>query len=501
MALLLSRDTKVFIAPLAANGTEIGKWEVPVLDGFSFSQATNSSEVTIAEMEGASGASRRGKKVFNDSLAPVEWAFSTYVRPFISNGVKTIGASGEHHALEEVMWALFVGKARPSTDITGIIQAADLVAGTPTNFDVTVEQATAAGIDPNATFDVNTATDGNGAGAILRFKFTVDNTPDTGDGLLALDTTVIAQGGSNYEPGDKLFVSKEALQIATGLDATVITADWEVTLPSVSGSTVAGDFGSSEGFARTSTELTIDFSQSNYSTLGTANIYFMMGDITAYKLHACAVNEASIDFDIDGVASINWSGMGSSLEEVSTTGITADYNSATAINTTNNFIRNRLTQLSLNSNSLTKFPGASSDGVYNVTLTGGNITFSNNISYTTPEELGKVNFPLGHVTGTRSVTGNFTCYVEGAGAAGSSGDLWNDMVTNSDVVTHAWTADFAIGGASGTPRLNVIMPKCHIEIPTHSVDDVISIDTSFSALPSDLGTTDEATIVYTGVAL
>ncbi|MEC7223030.1 MAG: tandem-95 repeat protein, partial [Verrucomicrobiota bacterium] len=44
-------------------------------------------------------------------------------------------------------------------------------------------------------------------------------------------------------------------------------------------------------------------------------------------------------------------------------------------------------------------------------LNGGNVTISNNITFITPEELGIVNVPIGHVTGTRSVSGSFTCYL------------------------------------------------------------------------------------------
>ena len=69
--LYFSRDTKFYV--------EIGSavWEVPILDGFSFSQTTNSTEVVLAEMEDSAGSSRRGRRLFNDSLAPVEWSFST----------------------------------------------------------------------------------------------------------------------------------------------------------------------------------------------------------------------------------------------------------------------------------------------------------------------------------------------------------------------------------------------------------------------------------------
>ena len=66
--LYFSRDSKMFIEFKGY------VWEVPVLDGFSFSQSTNSSEITLAEMESSTGASRRGRKAFNDSLSPGEWS-------------------------------------------------------------------------------------------------------------------------------------------------------------------------------------------------------------------------------------------------------------------------------------------------------------------------------------------------------------------------------------------------------------------------------------------
>ena len=88
-ALFFSRDTKVFLAIRNAAGTERAVFEIPVLDGFSFSQATNATEVTLNEMSAGSNNSRRGRKMFNDSLAPAEWSFSTYMRPFASAGSDT----------------------------------------------------------------------------------------------------------------------------------------------------------------------------------------------------------------------------------------------------------------------------------------------------------------------------------------------------------------------------------------------------------------------------
>ena len=370
--LYFSRDTKVFI--------KIGSavWEVPVLDGFSFSQASNSTEVTLAEMEDTSGNSKRGRAMFNDSLAPVEWSFSTYVRPFKSagSGAGAADNAAKHHAVEEVLWALMVGPATYSS-----------------------------------------------------FSFT--------------------------------------------------------------------------GFTADTTDLDIAFGSSNKSTLGTADIFFVLGsgksNPTVYKCASAVVNEASLDFDIDGLATINWSGFASTLTADSAPTATV-YEDITA---TDNFIRNRLSVLEITANDTTVFPGSGS-GVYTLTLTGGNITVSNNISYITPEELGTVNSPVGHVTGARSVSGAFTCYLglDSNTNTGTSTDFFNDMTSSSATakITNSFSTTFNIGGTSATPRMEFAMPTAHFEIPSHGIEDVISLETNFHGLPSTISGTNEATIKYVGAA-
>ena len=423
--LFFSRDTKVYIK----KGAFV--WDLPVLDGFSFSQATNSSEITLAEMEASGGVSRRGRKQFNDSLAPAEWSFSTYVRPFKSAGSGTGAAdtvAAKVHAVEEILWALF-----------------------------------------------------SGPGAYASSTFT--------DQFVA-DTT-------------------------TGQEFT-----------------------------------TIDFSESNKATLGTCDIFFVVGGANrkVYKLKDAVVNEAAIDFDIDGIATINWSGMSSEIVDMTGSTITASgasahpaFNATTAdgstvvlndvwldtndshrlsvvtvvpssgviTNTgavyegaaqTTNFIRNRLTQLTV----IPTTRDPDSDGVneleanYAITLTGGNITMSNNLTFITPEEIGLVNIPIGHVTGTRSVSGSMTCYLsKDTSATNHSADLWEDLKSITSVVTNSFGLVFKIGGATaGQPRLEVNMPTCHLEIPTHSIEDVISVETNFNALPSTIDGTNEATVIY-----
>ena len=122
MANFFQRDVVLHITPNKGDGTALSPlsaktYKIPVLEGFSFSQTTNSSEVTLSEMESSAGVSRRGRRVFNDSLAPAEWSFSTYVRPFLSNGT----GSGNHeaavmHAVEEVLWNGLLARGAPYED-------------------------------------------------------------------------------------------------------------------------------------------------------------------------------------------------------------------------------------------------------------------------------------------------------------------------------------------------------------------------------------------------
>ena len=386
--LFFSRDTKVYVAPLNAAGAEVAGaiWEIPVLDGFSFSQATNSSEITLNEMEASGGGSRRGRKMFNDSYAPAEWSFSTYARPFKSASYAAGGADNQvaHHAVEEALWAMMVGNA-----------------------------------------------------------------------------------GAGY------------------------------TVPSASQVSVWA-----QGLTQDGTDLDIDFDDSNTSTLGTANIYFVLGKTgetaTTYKVANCCMNEASMDFDIDGIATIAWSGMGTIITEATAPTATR----FEAIGSTTNFIRNRLTQLVMTTaDDHLLSSGESADGdtdaeTYALTLTGGNITISNNMTFLTPETLGVVNQPLGHVTGTRTIGGSFTCYLNST--ADSSMDLFERIIEDSDTITNKFDLNFKVGGAAAVPRIEFNMAACHLEVPTHSIDDVISLEVNFHALGTDISSTDEIAIKYIG---
>ena len=393
-----SRDTKVYMTPA---GSTAVMWEIPVLDGFSFSQATNTSEITLNEMADANGKSRRSRQMFTDSYAPAEWSFSTYMRPFgaVPAGSGDIwepsgSISGNpQHAVEEALWAYFVGAT---------------------------------------TFTLGT---GSTASAWTG--------PDLDGGSPASPYTPITNNDTNF---------------------------------------------------------IVDWTASEVAALGTFDLYFEMGGASSgtnltYKIEGCVVNSASIDFDIDGIATINWSGMGKIISESGADKPTPTKLIAEGTTTTSNFIRNRLT-------SLTAATGGSGlfNASYDLVLTGGNITMENNITFLTPETLGVVNQPLGNVTGTRSVSGNFTCYLNND--TGKSAELFEDIIESTSVITNDFDLTFNIGG-SNSPKVAVQMPNCHLEVPTHSMDDIISLDVNFHALPASIdpgssAANYEVKVTYTG---
>ena len=404
MAFFFSRDTKVFMEWSEDSTTaNTALYEIPVLDGFSFSQGTNTSEVTLSEAATSAGYSKRGRAMFTDSFAPAEWSFSTYMRPTKSGSSaafvsKEHSAADAHFAVEGPLWAALTSK------------------------------------------DYDKACGG-------------DFTAGTGTGGLAFD-----------------FANSNNVQVGTFNMYFVLGAAKDAT----------------------------------------PEAYASSGDVTIYKLADCSVGSASIDFDIEGIAQIAWSGNGKTIEEVAALDTAAAGDTAKGlidegVSSTSNFIRNKLTDLAItyDASESTGTLGdlGASDQAYSITLTGGNITIENNLTYLTPETLGTVNLPIGHVTGTRSVSGNFTCYLNSD--ANSSLDLFEKLQESRGVITNAFDLTFSIGGqTAATPRVVVDVPKAHLELPSHSFEDVVSVDVAFHGLATDLSSataadaTNEVKVTY-----
>jgi len=383
------------------NEKDANCFRMGVLDGYSFSQGSESTDVMITE---AGASPSRGSKRFNDSLPPAEWSFGTYVRPFL-HGSASFRTALDNDCCENLMWAALSGTILPKDE----------------NFD--------------------------GAG----------------------------------------------VQIEAG-----------------------------------STGSTVNFDQSDVHELMKLNIYFALEN-TTYRLNDAQVNTAEIDFSIDGIAQITWSGNATTIDQVTDLSgedpseyliftATADAESAGSsaayaemvnyVDTTGpsdaDYLRNKLSTMTLthtrNSSNVLEVGATSETAVYDINITGGSITIENNITYVTPETLGIVDKPIGSFTGSRSITGSLTMYLNtSAGVVGAlaSNDLLTDLAAATNLVTNAFDMSIFMGGASA-PNVGFDIPLAHLSIPTIEVGDLISTTVEFMAHGTSLLTQDEMTVKYLG---
>ena len=391
-----------------ATAKKINTFRVGVLDGYSFSQGSESTDVTINE---AGAAPNRGSKRFNDSLPPAEWSFGTYVRPF-KHGTNSWRESGDMDMVENILWASIAGK-----DIT--------------------------------------------------------------DGSL------------------------------TTTSSAAVIVD--------------------------STSADVDFLRSEHHELLKLSIYFALEN-TTYRLNEAQVNQCEIDFSIDGIAQLTWSGNATTIDQVSTAiedpsktlhvqagNTTANHNTTTALNGTDSsvttatyvegynyadstgpddadYLRNKLSTLTLVA--AAQGGGAASGGLdartYDINITGGSITIANNVTYVTPETLGIIDKPIGSFTGSRQITGNLTCYLDTK--SNGSNQLLTDLAGATDLVTNVFDMSLFMGGASSaTPVVEFSIPKAHMTVPTIETADLISTSVEFAAHGSTLLLGDEMTVVYKGL--
>ena len=390
------------------NEKDANTFRIGVLDGYSFSQANETTDVTISE---AGATPARGSKRFNDSLSPAEWSFQTYARPF-EHGSASYRASGTHDFAENILWAALSGQAIP----------------------------TSAGSSDNSGNTTNS--------------------------------------GINFNAND----------------------------------------------------VEVDFESSDSHELLKLNIFFALEN-TTYRLNECQVNQVEIDFAIDGIATLSWSGNATSIDQVdsaiedpskalncNTSGANGSTTVSTYVEKYNyvdvtgssdaDYLRNKLSTLTL-SNAV-QGGGASAGGLdavsnYSIAITGGNITIANNITYLTPETLGIVDQPIGSFTGTRMVSGSLTCYLDNK--ANGSNSLLKALQGATNLVTNSFDMSLFMGGDSTafasrtTPVIEFDIGAAHLSIPTIETADIISTNIEFMALGTSLTDQDEILVKGHGVTV
>lgn len=224
-------------------------------------------------------------------------------------------------------------------------------------------------------------------------------------------------------------------------------------------------------------------------------------DTACFLIDDCVLNTATIDFGIDAIASIQWAGQAKAIRQVEAPNLTTaagTFTGGDAILASQTYAQ-KITGAAFIANKLSvvqvrKGIGGSSGNYYNLPLTGGNITISNNVSYLTPALLGQVNQPVTYFAGTRAISGSLTAYLRSGSASGSAdtdnattgrrqtaqllGDLLTDSATDVDP---AFYMKISIGGTSANDRVELEMPGVVLTIPTIATEQVISTTINFTA--------------------
>lgn len=441
--------------------------ELSVMNGFSFSQNVDSQTITVSE---AGDTPARGQRAFNTALQPVDFSFTTYVRP---NGVSTAVDMDE-----KVLWnALF-----SSGDIN-LVPSGTVTAG---EFAVSVT-------DTNRTATSNTVT------------FTWASV-DLSATLLAVGNRVNISGIPNnatdltgWNGGATISSITGSLAACTGMDIIMdiapggsgdpsTTAGYTLLMSRNSAALRMGDVATAEkGHVKITPAL------SNKNQLQKFGIVVII-DQTTYLLDNCALDQAQIDFNLEGIAQIQWTGKGTAIRTLGAATASAgsfggtlagSLYTAAKTNDQGYFITNKVSTAVLKST----FKGqGTSAKTYTVALTGGSLTIANNITYITPETLGVVNKPIGYFTGTRAISGNITAYLKTAGGTYPTNTLLSDLLTASSETKYY--LEIAVGGTNNEVKVELEMPAVTLQVPTIDVQDVVSTTINFAAqasvLPSSL---------------
>ncbi len=439
----LVRNSRVFYTTnvnastgvVAASGFTTGNtFELQVLDGFTFGQTSNADTITISE---AGSSPTRGQRSFNTSLGQADFSFSTYIRPSKATTVK---------CEEYVLWNSLLGS-------------------------IATDSADAIAVDYTAALTTPTAV------AYVGGVLTVTGAT----GTLAVGEVVMMTGHVTAD-------HNTAIRITGVTAGTSWTGTW-VSNPATP-STTAADYDNvilrrTAWNEQGTTYAEVTTALSNKNQLVKFGMIMLVDSIT-YVIDNCCLNQADIQFSLDGIAMIAWTGMGTALRQIATTavfatsspfaitgGLTGNY---TYKNTTADFITNKLSTVTLKTG--IKGTGAA----YNLALTGGQITINNNVTYLTPANLGVVNQPVGYYTGTRAISGNVTAYLR-TGSTNTAGLLSTLLAASSTSagIEPQYQLIVYIGGASATTRVELEMPMAFVQIPSIDAQAVLSTTINFTA--------------------
>lgn len=459
MALNLLRNSRVFFTSNVDSTTGVvalsshtasTTYEIQVLEGFTFSQNTNSEAITVSE---AGTNPVRGQRNFNTSLAPVDFSFSTYIRPYKSTNVTSE---------DSVLWNALAGSSAKNTALakSGTFTSAAYATATNTlTISGTTMSVTGLAVGDDVVIN-GIVTAGSGTAASVKAV--------TGPArVLTISATSITFNMHNPSGAD---VSTADVSVA---NIAFYKAPW----------------------SEATTQAILGFQESNRNQLQKFGLLVIVDNVT-YKIDNAAMGQATIDFGLDGIATVQWTGQATGLTQLASTataaggtfggGVTGNY---TEKNTAASYITNKLSTATLKT---AKALGSVTAGTpYYVAITGGSITINNNITYITPANLGVVNLPAVYYTGTRAITGTLNAYLNTGAVTGytggGTGNLLKDMLAAAaTAIEPMFNIELAIGGSANPLKVELQMPSVSLAVPTVDVQAVISTAINFTAAASNL---------------
>jgi hypothetical protein len=292
MALNLVRNSRVFFTTNVnatsgvINNTAFAStdtFEIQVLDGFTFSQNTNQDTITISE---AGTTPVRGQRSFNTSLAPVDFSFSTYIRPALVSSAVT--------AEEAVLWNAL-------TSTKNIDASGKAFGGTPT---VAYTYA-------------------NGTGTLVLSGLSIATLG------MSVDDAVIVSGLSHATAATEKSLNSAAIiksiTPTNGTSVTSITLEYVNPVPGTVSSITASATNSflynnagwaSVSLPTASTKLALStVAGSNKNQLQSFGLLFLI-DQVLYAIDNCAMAQVSLDFGLDGIATAAWTGQATAIRKL-----------------------------------------------------------------------------------------------------------------------------------------------------------------------------------------
>lgn len=294
--------------------------ELNVLDGFSFTQTNNSDTITIAE---AGTTPSRGQRAFNTSLNPVDFSLSTYLKPALQDGVRAeeshlwnalLGTVALTDTGTAIAWSTLTSVTYIAATSTAAAQLVFVGTGITTlTFGdiVQLDGAIGAGANElNAPYKVVATT---GTGFTLSFL-----TPPSSNIVAGAITTNFPTTSTTAAPA--LFLNKYSW---SSYPAQTLDTGGTAGVNSVT--RVVGSLVTSQAYAEVSAF------RSNANQLLTFGMIILVDNIT-YAIDNCALDQVSIDFGLDGIATAAWTGKATQLRQFDTTlSFTSQSSTATSL--------------------------------------------------------------------------------------------------------------------------------------------------------------------------